>query len=270
VVDQEGEYLCANCRSAAGARRTPGGSGEPLGVIEAIGLGWTLVTRDFWPVWLLGLVFVLLQGVGNVLGAIPYIGIVFSMIIAIAVTPALQAGLVHAVLRKMDGAAADPADIFEGFKTRYGDSIVVMLPIWGAFAVMGAVAVIGLIVVMYAAGGRDPGHNPVIILILVLVGIVAIFLSMLLNSVMWLAYVALWDTHDSGWAAFIAGGRIVMANFLPTCGVMLLFFVFILGAVILGMLALCIGLLFTMPFVMVWMTATYAYLYRSWQASVSA
>jgi hypothetical protein len=238
--------------------------------MEAVGLGWTLVTRDFWPVWLVGLVFLLLQGAGNILGAIPYIGILFSIVIAIAVNPALQAGLMYAVLRKMDGAAANPSDIFEGFKTRYGDAIVVMLPIWGAFIVVGGALVIGVVVVMYAVGGRGSGLSPVVILVLVLAALVFTFLSMLLNSVMWLAYAALWDTYASGWAAFIAAARIVMARFLPTCGVIVLFLAFMLAALILGMLALCIGLFFTMPFVMVWMTATYAYLYRSWHDGVSS
>lgn len=276
MVDQEGEYLCANCRSAASLRRAPVDGGEPLGVMEAMGHGWQLVTRDLWPVCLLGIVFTLVQGganlVGGVLGLIPFIGYIFQLAILICVNPPLQAGLVYAVLRKIDGAPADTANLFEGFRSRFGQSIVVMLPVWGVTVVMVGALAIGLVILMYALGptvgrGRGAALGPVVILVLVLAALVIMFVSMIMNTVMFLAFVALWDTHDSGWAAFVAGARLVMANFGPACGVTGLFLLLGLAAVVVGVLALCIGLIFTGAFVMVWMTATYAYLYRSWQGS---
>jgi hypothetical protein len=39
-----------------------------------------------------------------------------------------------------------------------------------------------------------------------------------------------------------------------------------LAAALLGLALLCIGLFLTVPVVMVWMTATFAHLYRNWAA----
>ncbi len=243
-----------------------------------MGLGWQLVRGDFWPVWLVGLVFLLVQAgsnmVAGVLGLIPFIGFIFQLAIMICVTPPLQAGLVYAVLRKIDGGPANVSDLFEGFRSRYGHSIVIMLPVWGVSFVVVVVIGIGFVILMSILGpsvGRGHGSalGPVLILALALAALVVMCVSMIMNTVMFMAYVALWDTQESGWAAFVAGARVVLANFGPALGVTILFLLAGLAAVIVGVLALCIGVIFTAAFMLVWITATYVYLYRSWEGAAS-
>ncbi len=248
---------------------TPGG-GE-LGVIEALGMGWRLLMGNFWAVWVLGLVAFAIQMGCSLPGMVPYIGGCISLAVGIFVQPPLYAGLVYAVARAIDGARPDAGEVFEGFRQRYWPSVVaVLLPtgISFAFSIVIAGLVFGLAVAAEEAGGDEEA-------LVLLAVLVAVPLAIILGLVMLLfvfSLVAVWDYPQSGWEAMKASVRLVKSHYLSTLGLAILFVLIGLAAYIVGLIALCVGVFFTLPAMMVWSTATLVYLYRSWtgQALVQA
>jgi hypothetical protein len=52
-----------------------GYSAEPeIGAIEALRLGWEVATKDFWAVWVVGLVYFVFPFGAWLVGNVPYIG----------------------------------------------------------------------------------------------------------------------------------------------------------------------------------------------------
>jgi hypothetical protein len=262
-------FFCAECKEEQVREVQSGATGEKLRVTEAIGLGWQLVTSNLGPFWVVGFVYFALQIPMSLLGAIPYIGAVFSLTNAVVVKPQLDAGLVYAVLRVIDGGAPNVGDLFEGFKQRFGACIVMMLPAWvvgivGMFAVGG-----GIMAILAASGGfsheRHSQEPPAAFFVFLVVAVViGLCVAIVVQATVWFATVALWESDHAGWPAFQAGWRVVRTHFWATVALLLLFALIGLVAVIAGVLALCVGVLFTFPFTTVWGTCTYAYLYRSW------
>jgi hypothetical protein len=269
VVMLHGSYYCLNCKAERVRDLQSGSTAQRLTVMEAIGMGWQLTTQDFWPLWVVGLVFLAINVGAGLPGVIPYVGGFFQLATAVFLNPPLQAGLVYAVLRRMDGAPADVSNLFECFRQRYWDSIVIMLPVFGLWIVAVALMVGGIFLYSALTGGmhdasRTDQFGAVAIVALIPVALVAIFVAVLVTAMVWFAYVAMWDEQLSGWAAFQAGARVVKENIWPTLGLALMLGLIGLGAAIAGPLALCVGLIITIPFFTVWNVIAYSYIYRSW------
>ena len=242
--------------------------GETLGVMDAVRMGWRLMMADFWPIWLIGLVAYAIQMGCGVVNAMPYIGGCLALAVGIFVQAPLGAGLFFAVRRRIDGAPAQVGDLFEGFRERYWPSVVaVLLP-------MGLALAFGLLIFggAVAAGGVMSGFGEhlseddmlvvVGVAMLVLVPLCIVFGLVMLLFVF--SQLAVWDHPESGWQAMKDSVRVVKAHYMSTLGLMLLFALIGLAAGILGFLACCVGVFFTMPVAMVWFNAAAIYLYRSW------
>ncbi len=243
----------------------PGGN---LGVIDAMGMGWRLLLSDFWPLWLVGLVSFAIQAGFGIFGAIPYIGGCISLAVAIFVQPPLSAGLFYAVRRRIDGAPAQVGDLFEGFRQRYWQSVVAMLvPLGIGFAAGLLIAGIVLAAVAIGGGFSQQADEESMIVAVIVAGVIVVPLAIILFLVMLLftfSLLTVWDHPESGWAAVKDSVRVVKAHLLSCVGLALLFAVVGVAAYIAGVIALCVGTFFTLPFVMVWSCAAMVYLYRSW------
>jgi len=243
----------------------PGGT---LGVIDAMGMGWRLLLSDFWPLWLVGLVSFAIQAGFGIFGAIPYIGGCISLAVGIFVQPALNAGLFYAVRRRIDSAPAQVGDLFEGFRQRYWQSVVAMLvPMGIGFAA--GLLIAGIVLAAVAIGGGFGPHanDEDVIVTMIVAGVIVVPLVIILILVMLLfmfSLLAVWDHPESGWAAVKDSVRVVRAHLLSCVGLALLFALVGVAAYIAGAIALCVGIFFTLPFVMVWFHAAVIYLYRSW------
>jgi len=237
-------------------------------VIDAMGMGWRLVLSDFWPLWLVGLVAFAIQAGCGIFGAIPYIGGCISLAVGIFLQPPLNAGLFYAVRQRIDGAPAQVGDLFEGFRQRYWQSVVAMLvPLGVGFAA--GLLISGIMMAAVAIGGGFSPHanDEDMIVALVVAGVIVVPLIIILSLVMLLfmfSLLAVWDHPESGWAAVKDSVRVVKAHLLSCVGLALLFALVGVAAYIVGVIALCVGVFFTLPFVTVWMSATVVYLYRSW------
>jgi len=240
-----------------------------LGVMDALSMGWRLLKGDFWALWVVALVMVaILTGCG-IFGIIPYIGGCISLAVQIFVQPPLMAGLFFVISRRIDGGKPDVAMLFEGFRQRYWQSVVAMLPIMLAGVVVGII-VVGVMIATIAATGGFSGGEPTdeevaVIGITLVVVLVPLVLAMVVFQLFFLfALIAVWDHPESGWEAAKASMRLVKDHFWSALGYGLLCGLIALGAALAGMLACCVGVFFTGPAVSVWFTASTIYLYRSW------
>jgi hypothetical protein len=207
----------------------------------------------------------------GLLGAMPFIGGIIQIASAVFVNPPLHAGLAYAVLRKIDGDPADVGNLFEAFRSRYWPSVLVTLPVMGLYLAGVIVLVVGVVIFMVVRQSLNAAAQQMAVtlgfIVLVPVVLVAIIVVMFMTSAIWFALVELWDGPASGWAAFVAGLRVAKDNFGSTLGLAIMLALVGFGAVVAGTLALCVGLLFTLPFLTVWIAAAHVYAYRSWSRS---
>jgi hypothetical protein len=275
VALADGVY-CTGCKGAAiqESLSTPTPPPTKLTIMEGLKAAWATTIEDFWGVWLLGFLFFIINSAASVPAIIPLIGILWALGYSLFVGPQLQAGLALAVIRKTDGAGVKADALFEGFKQRYLPSLVIMLPMWGLLIVF-MVAMTGIGVLLggigaMAAPESSPDQPPAAFVVFMLGAMVVFMLVMaLVQMVMWFAFVALWEGHESGLAALTVGWRLVRENLLAALGLMVLFFLIVVGASIAGMLALCLGYLVTLPIALIWITATCVVLYRSWSVHLA-
>jgi len=243
---------------------TPAGfsGGGRLGVVDAVGMGWRLMMGDFWALWLLGLVFLALMMAA---GFVPYGQIVAA--------PPLTAGFFCALCRRIDAGRCEVIQIFEGFKQRFGQSILAMLPVMLAWLALGIILTPFIVAAFLggaAAGAASDSEEVFGITLAVVLGLgYLLFIVLLLVSVVlaWFfvfAALAVWDHPESGWEAAKASVRLVWRNRWSVVGLQLLFVVIGSAATMIGYMTCCVGFLFVIPAMIVWQHAAYVYLYRSW------
>jgi hypothetical protein len=245
----------------------------PTGVIDAVSRGWRLVATNLSTLWVIGLLAYLLQAFLGVMAVAPYLGALAGVAIAVFAQPPLTAGLVYAIQLRADGRQVRLEDLFEGFKQRYWQAVVTAFPpffvgLAGAALIVGAV--LAVLIPMGIWAGFNNWDTDKIILAVALGCAAAVPVVLVLMCVMLLfvfSLVAVWDHPESGWAAVKTSARIVRAHFWRVVGLSLFFAAIYTAAAIAGVLACCVGALFTIPFAVVWHNATLVYLYRAWTAS---
>ena len=240
-----------------------------LGVMDAISMGWHLLKSDFWALWVVALVMVaILMGCG-IFGVIPYIGGCISLAVQIFIQPPLMAGLFFVISRRIDGGKPDVAMLFEGFRQRYWQSVVAILPVMLAGFAVGIIVAVVVGATVAATGGFSGGEptdeEMAVIGITLVVVMVPLILAMVVFQLFFLfALIAVWDHPESGWEAAKASMRLVKDHFWSALGFCLLCMLIGVGASLAGMLACCVGVFFTGPAVWTWFAGSTIYLYRSW------
>jgi len=242
-------------------------SGGPLGVVAAMGMGWQFLKVDFWPIWLVGLVAMVLLSVAESVGAIPYIGGCIAAAVSVFIQPPVTAGLYYAIGRRIDGGAADVSNIFAGFRERYWQSVVAFLPPMLAGAAVGIVIMVLAIGLGLGAAMLEGHHDEApIIAALIIAGVVLmpLIIAVVIFSLFFaFCPITVWQHPQSGWEAAKASMRFVKDNFWSVLGMTILFALIGLAAAIVGLLACCVGLFFTVPVVMVWEASALTFFYRS-------
>jgi hypothetical protein len=234
-----------------------------LGVFQALGMGWRLMATDFWPLWTVALVATLLSAAGGLLGPVS----IFILV------PVIGAGVAYAVRRKMDGHRADVGDVFAGFQQRFGQSIVAFLPaaLVGLVHAMLMMPIILAAVIGCIAVGEECRHDEEILIGILLIVAAALVLLALLAAAMllvralfWFVLVAVWDHPESGWAAVRESVRAVKSHYVRTIGFLIVACLIHMASSIVGTMLCGVGVYFTGPAALVWLTASGVYLYRSW------
>jgi uncharacterized membrane protein len=274
VVALRGAFFCLDCKGEQLRDIQSGTVDRKLRVMECIGMGWDRIKQDLWPIWTVGLVFLGISTGLALLGFIPIIGSLFRLAGAIFVTAPLQAGLAYATLRTIDGRPAEAGDLFEAFRSRYWQAIVVMLPVWGLYLVVVIIVGAGVFAFMLMSRSVSADSRQALTFVGIALGILAflIFLvvALFVTSAVRFAYIEMWDGPATGWSALMTGLRVAKDNLGPTLGMVILLVLLGIAAALAGMLALCVGLIFTIPFITVWATITHVYAYRSWSRAGAA
>ena len=230
-----------------------------LGVVDAYRLGWRFMKKDFWQHWVLAFVFLLLLMAS---GFVP-----FGQFIA---GPPLAAGFMYVLMQRIDGRASGVGGLFEGFKQRFAQSIVSLLPVlivWFVLTIIYLAAYFILVFPVLMSAGPD--HPPdlervlsVLLPFIAVTNIVSILVNVFLLFFVF-APLAVWDCPRSGWEAAKVSMRMVRDRFWSVLGFGVLGW--LIGLLFsLGVIACYIGIFFTAPIAMLWFGSALVYLYRSW------
>ncbi len=245
--------------------RLPAHAGPPLGVMDAVSMGWELLASDFWTLMLMGVLIMLMQGVAGPASLI--------------VGPPMMAGLYRLLGRRIDGETTQFGDLFDGFRERFGASVVAALVpflatlapalLWGVtwlLFVFGMAAVDAAPDEVAAIAAPDEAAATATAFVCAGIGLwVVVVLAVFVVQMLFLfAVCAVWDYPASGWEAAKASVRLARGRFGSVLGLSLLFAAIWVGAYVLGLLLCIFGVLFTFGAVLVWHSATVLYLYRSW------
>ena len=206
--------------------------------------GYQLLKDHFSLLFLTTLVFGAVEGMVAVLGAIPFVGPIFSIVNLVIAGP-LTGGLFYVFLRTLRGESAEVGDVFAGFRRCFGQLFLgKLIPglVAGLCLVPVIIAAVVLVVLPAVAAHNQPPdwHK-----LLPLIPIVLICLIPLVYlQTCWIFTLAL--IIDKGMdfgAAMKASWKMVNKHWWQVFGLALL-----IGLVNLaGALACLVGLLFTMP-----------------------
>lgn len=232
----------------------------PLGIIAALGMGWRLMLSDFWFFW--GTV-ALAMLIGSAAGIVPFGSFVAG--------PPLAAGVVYVYMRRIDGVPVTVGKIFEGFSRRFGESILAMLPLLAISVITTVVLIVAVVSLIWLPLMKMNPATPPDFGTLMPAIVALNSLSLAVEVPVWIAKmffvfapIAVWDFPHAGWEAAKLSMRLVVRHIGPMIGLLVLAWLILTAATILGLVACCVGLVFTYPFAMGWMAATAIYLYRSW------
>lgn len=232
-----------------------------LGVIDAARLGWRLLMGDFWLLWLMALLSILIQGAAGPA--------------AIVVAPPLWAGLYWVLGRKIDGMPIDLGQMFEGFRQKFKISVLAGLVPYGVqFAVVLLWLPVHLLTVFggigLSAASRSAGRpeSGIVLVPLMCMDFAVFGVLMLAATIVRFFFVfalcAVWDEEQSGWIAARRSIGLVREHAGAVIGLWALFVLIGAAGAIAGYAACCVGIVLTMPLVNLWYAAAVLYLYRSW------
>ena len=230
-----------------------------LGVIDAYRLGWRFLKKDFWQHWLLAFVCMLLLMASWFVPFGPFIA-----------GPPLAAGFMYVLMQRIDGRASGVGGLFEGFKQRFAQSIVSLLPVlivWFVLTIIYLAAYFVLVFPILMSAGPDHSPDMQKYLSVFIPFMVVANISGIVVSVFYLFFVfaplAVWEYPQSGWEAAKASVRMVRDRIWSVLGFGVLGW--LIGWLFsLGIIACCIGIFFTAPISMLWFGSALVYLYRSW------
>lgn len=207
-----------------------------------ISRGWDLLQKNMGL--LIGVTLIYL-GIGiafSLLGAIPLIGPLFSLL-SLFVTVPLWGGLFYVTLLAVRGQPATAGDVFEGFRRSYMQLVLGYV----VSTILTALCFIPVVIVALATLLPSLTHhqqpNPVAVVIAVGVGLVCL-LPVIFLTVNWMFILPLiLDKRMDFWPAMQTSWKMVRKHWWQLFGLILLVGVINLG----GLLLCCVGLLFSVP-----------------------
>ncbi len=263
LVVIEGQKVCAICKPTLLQRLKEGGfagafdtlspdalvqaslaRNRSLNAMDCLNQGWAFFRKE--PALALATVIVayVVMFVG---GMIPLL----NWIIGLAINGPLMAGMWLVFVRSLRGEPMSVGDVFKGFSTAWLPLVLVNL----LTTVLVILAIIpGLIPMIYfAIIGRLPNLNPGEVAVVVC-GILLFLPAVIYLSLAWIfAFPLVIDRNFGAWEAMSTSMRVVNRNLGP----LLLLGVLCLACYLLGMLALCVGILVAGPVIMGALAAAY-------------
>jgi uncharacterized membrane protein len=209
-----------------------------------ISRGYQLLKDNFNLLFVTALVFFGIEGLIAALGAIPFVGPIFSLVNMVIAGP-LVGGLFYVNLRAVRGESAEVGDIFAGFRKHFGQLFLGKL-VPGLIAALCLIpviiaAVVLVVVPAVAQHNQPPDWHKLLLLIPIL--FVCLLPVIFLQTCWTFTLPLIIDKGMDFGAAMKASWKMVRKHWWQVFGLMLL-----IGLVnIAGLLACFVGLLFTMP-----------------------
>lgn len=206
--------------------------------------GWNLLKNNMGLLVLAVLVYGLIEGAIALLGMIPFIGPLFSLANLFVIGP-LLGGIYYVFLKAVRKSPAEVGDVFAGFRTRYWQLFLGNLVpgLLAGLCMIPAVIVAVLTILPFTMHHAHPG--PAILVVAALVVLIGL-VPMIYLSVSWMFTLPLIiDKGLTFWPAMETSRKMVGKHWWTVFG-----FLIICGLVnLVGVLACCAGLLFTIPIV---------------------
>ena len=204
--------------------------------------GWNLLKNHFGLLVLTVLVYFLIESGIALLGAIPFIGPVFSLGNLFIVGP-LLGGIYYVFLRAVRELPAELGDVFTGFRTKYWQLFLGnLVPGLLAGLCMIPVVIVALLTILPSVlRHQEPGVAHLVII--GLAGLVC-FIPMVYLQTNWIFTLPLiMDQGMDFWPAMQASWKVVRKHWWHAFGLTIL--AALIGA--LGLLLCCVGVVFTAP-----------------------
>ncbi len=245
------EALAAKAPSAPPPFASAGASGVAPEILErdydldlggCISRGWDLLQKNMGL--LVGATLIYL-GIGiafSLLGAIPLIGAIFSLL-SLFVTAPLMGGLFYVTLQAIRRQPASAGDVFEGFRRAFIQLVLgyIVSTILTALCLIPAV-IVGLAMLLPAITHHHQ-PDPASVIITGAVGLVCL-VPMIFLTVNWMFTLPLIvDKRLEFWPAMQTSWKMVRKHWWQLFGLVLLVGLINLG----GLLLCCVGLLFSVP-----------------------
>ena len=209
---------------------------------EIVGRAWQLVSGNLGLI--VGSTFVVM--VCTVLaGVIPCLGVILGLI----VNPVLLGGLYRLLLKVHRGEPAEFGDVFSTFSTSF-------LPLFLFGLVQGVLTFVAILpgYVLIFMGTLFAERSEGLALVVSLLGILLILPLVIYLFVSWIFASLLIVDRDLGfWEAMELSRKVAARHFFPLLGLAILGWLILMA----GALALCIGLLFTVPIFFAMITIAY-------------
>lgn len=191
-----------------------------LDIGTLVSRSWTMYKTDFGGVFAPALIAMIIMNAPQIFGVIPYIGGMISGIIGMIISGPMAGGLYYYYLRKKRGEAPQIGDIFDGFK-------IAPMPLILTAVVSGLLTTLGIFMCII------PG---------IYLGVAWMFASLLVI-----------DKKLDFWDAMEVSRKVVTKHWF------LVFLVSLVGSLLAasGIIACCIGILFTMPLYFLMITHAY-------------
>ena len=233
-----------------------------LDITGCIGKGWDLFKNNFGLLLGAFLIYMLIEGGIAILGMIPFIGPIFSILNLLVVGP-LLGGLYYVYIQTMRQQPAAVGDIFIGFRKAYGQLLLgVLVPgLLAGLCMIPAVLVALIAFLPSLMQNHPPGTTQIII---AGAAVLICMLPMIYLQLNWMfALPLIIDQGMEFWPAMGASWKMVHKHWWKVFGLMLLTGLMNLA----GICCLCVGLLFTAPIAMGAMVFAYETIFRPQSAA---
>ena len=225
-----------------------------LDIVGCVSRGWELLKNNFGLLFVAALIFALVEGLIAGLGNIPFIGFIFSIANLVIAGP-LMGGLYYVFIQTVRSQPAEVGDVFSGFRRAFGQLFlghIVPALLMGLFMIpviiVAIIELMPLLAQLQSSQAADPqalAHalSPTSLMLL-LAAFVICLIPVIYFSVCWMFTLPLiMDREMDFWTAMGTSRKMVRKHWWLLFGLVIL--VSLLNLV--GLLACCIGVLFTAP-----------------------
>ena len=218
-----------------------------LDIGGCISRGWNLLKNNFSLLFVGALIYLLIEGAIAGFGAIPFIGPLFSIANLFIVGP-LMGGVFYIFIQAIRGQPSEIGDVFSGFRKAFVQLFLGYL-IPALLAGLCIVPAIIVLIVGIIRSGAGVAHSsgfpfPPSVLLPALIVLLVCMIPMIYLQISWSFTLPLIiDKQMNFWPAMKASWKMVNKHWWHVFGLMIL-----IGLLnIVGLLACCVGVLFTIP-----------------------